>query len=386
MPPRNASVGGDGFRFYPWQGGDTPINREYNAVEPSDLLSVTSIRTLAGTPFQLVAWQIANVVNVAMGTRKITTIGPRGGVKESYAKDGLFPGEFVTRMIATRGAQDQLDEVRKWLRASADEPRDVAAVRGSVTHKMIEMRLPLSVLDDDTIRQHFAAQWAQEKRKVKPEVLDDDVHFVANAMAQYWDMRQQVPFIVIAQEPQVYNLTAGYGGSADVLLWFLGNWVQKHDDPERAPEWKFVPLPAADKMTAPLQKAADAGVITLADVKKIGGQLAVGDWKTSKSVYTSHVCQTIAYMSAEFVAYDGVIDKRLSDLLNAANLGMVIQVRPDHWEVDLFEQRQDVLRAFLGSVAFARFLALFKEPTELFIHSISGKAAGTLQSEVADDE
>jgi hypothetical protein len=257
---------------------------------------------------------------------------------------------------------------------------------------MIEMRLPLSVLDDDTIRQHFAAQWAQEKRKVKPEVLDDDVHFVANAMAQYWAMREAVPFIVVAQEPQAYNLSAGYGGSADVLMWFLGEWKQWDVEEETSEGvimqegWKFCPLPAADKMMKPLQQAADKGVLTLADVKKIGGQLAVGDWKTSKGVYTSHVVQTIAYMSAEFVASDGVIDKRLSDLLNAANLGMVIQIRPDHWEVDLFEQRQDVLRAFLGSVAFARFLAQFKEPTELFIHSISGKAAGTSESKVEDEE
>jgi hypothetical protein len=364
--PADATIRGDGFRMYTWVGGDTEVNRRYNAVEPTDLLSVTSIRSLAGEPFQLVAWKIANVVNLAMGVRKVTRIGPRGGVKEVYVKDGPFPGEFVTRMIESRGVQEKLDDNRRWLRSQADEPRDVAAVRGSVVHKLIELNAPLDMVDEDLVRQRFEMQWAEERRKVKPDVTDEDVAFVTNAIRQYWDMRAHVPFVVAAAEPQVFNLTAGYGGSADAIIWFLPEGTA----PEDVATW---------------QKAADKGTLTLAEIKRVGGVLAVGDWKTSKGVYTGHVVQTTAYMAGEFVASGGVIDVRLSEILEATTLGMVIHIRPNRWAVDMFEFRQDVLRAFLGNVALSRFLAMHKEPQALFTNTITGVAPGTDESEVADD-
>jgi hypothetical protein len=97
------------------------------------------------------------------------------------------------------------------------------------------------------------------------------------------------------------------------------------------------------------------------------------------------VIQTIAYMAGEFVASDGLIDVRLSKLLEAAMLGLVIHIRPDRWGVDLFEMRPDVLRAFAGSCAYARFLALHGKPDDLFIHSLTGKAEGIVALEVSDD-
>ena len=378
--PRNATVNGDGFRIYQWPGGDTPLNREFNAVEAQDLLSVTSIRTLAGEPYQLVNWKIANVVNLATGTRKITVIGPRGGVSEKYVPDGPHPGEFVARMLETRGQQKALDALRRWLRETADEPRDVAAVRGTVVHKLIEDRLPLSVVDRDVIEKRMTTQWTKEKkRKQPPNFLDDDYNFVWNCLVNYWDMRAKVPFVVISQEPQVYNLTAGYGGSADVLLWFLGHWSRSEDG-----DVSFVPLEVLPDVES-LQKRADRGTLTADEIVAVGGQVAVGDWKTSKGVYTGHVTQTTAYMAAEFVAYDGIIDRRLTAILALARLGMVIHIRPDHWSVDLFEMRKDVLRAFFGSVAFARFLAFFKRPEPLFVYSLSGHAEGIEGSDYADD-
>lgn len=384
--PKNATVRGDGFRIYRWEGGDTPLHVKYGATEPSDLLSVTSIRTLAGEPFQLVNWKIANVVNLAMGVRKSVRIGPRGGVTEIYVQDGEFPGEFVTRMLETEGEQKALDDHRRWLRETADEPRDIAAVRGSVVHKMIEMNLPMKVIDRDVIEGRMAAQWAEEKRKQKLAFTDEDYNFVYNAMRQYWDMRTHVPFVILAQEPQVYNLRAGYGGSADVLIWFLGYW-RRREPTEEFPEGEvyFEPLPGAEEAMPVLQKKADARKITAAIIRKTGGQVAVGDWKTSKGVYTNHVIQTTAYMAADFVAEDSIIDERLTDILAMAMLGMVIHIRPNQWAVDLFEFRKDVIRAFLGSVSFARFLALHQRPDDLFIYSLRGEAADTEGSDIADD-
>ncbi len=381
--PKNATVGGDGFRMYPWPGGDTALNRKWGATEPSDLLSVTSIRTLSGEPFQLVNWKITNVVNLATGTRQVVRIGPRGGVNKKWVKDGEFPGEFVRRMIESDG--NNLDDMRRWVRNQADEPRDIAAVRGSVVHKMIEDNLPLRVIDEEVIRKAFARQWAEEKRKVKPDVLDDDVNFVANGMANYWNMRQTIPFVILAQEPQIYNLTAGYGGSADVLIWFLGHWERRNEGTDEE-EVVFVPLPGiglADIVK--WQKEATAGRVTLAIVEEVGGTLAVGDWKTSAGVYTNHVVQTTAYMAGEFIADDYIIDERLSDLLVAAMYGMVIHIRPDHWSVDLFELRKDVLRAFFGSVAFSRFIAMHKTPQSLFIYSMRGQAEDIDELEVVAD-
>jgi hypothetical protein len=403
MPPKNATIRGDGFRMYAWPGADgrpgqdLEVLEKYHATEASDLLSVTSIRSLAGEPYQLVAWKIANVVNLAMGVRKATKIGPRGGVKEVYVKDGPFPGEFVTRMIESRGDQGKLDDNRKWLRSTADEPRDIAAVRGTIVHKLIELNAPLSLVDEDLVRQRFAIQWAEEKRKVKPDVTAEDVSFVINGMRQYWDMRLHTPFVVVAQEPQVYNLTAGYGGSADAIIWFLGNFErgpgEDNDGYDPNADYVFVPLPGYDPATpeglaaiAGWQKAADKGTLTLAQIKGVGGDLTVGDWKTAKGVYTNHVIQTEAYMSAEFVAEDGIIDVRLSDILEATTLGLVIHIRPNFWAMDVFEWRQDIMRAFLGSVAFSRFLAMHKTPDDLFILKLTGVAPGTDESEVVDDD
>ena len=376
--PRNATVNGDGFRIYPWPGGDTELNRRYNAVEQQDLLSVTSIRSLAGTPFQLVNWQISNVVNLAMGTRKQTVIGPRGGISEKNVPDGDPPGEFVQRALAVT-SQKERDELRRWLRQTADAPRDIAAVRGSVVHKLIEDRLPTNIIDQAVIFNRMNKQWAEEKRTTPIAATDQDYNFVWNALIQYEDFRKNVPFVIVAQEPQVYNLSAGYGGSADVLMWFLGSWEYT---PDGVDVW-FNPLPDAD--VEKWQKVADRKQLTREMVEDVGGVLAVGDWKTSKDVYTGHIVQTTAYMAAEFVARDGIIDERLTALLDLADLGMVIQIRPDHWEVDLFELRQDVLRAFFGSVAFARFLAFHKTPDTLLAYRASGQAPDTEESDYTDD-
>lgn len=401
--PRNATVSGDGFRIYQWAGAteahanewgahllalgepeDDVAIRVARAQEPTDVLSVTSIKSLAGENFMLVNWKISNVVNLAMGVRKQVRIGPRGGVKEVYVKDGPFPGEFVTRMIESRGAQDKIDDHRRWLRQQADEPRDIAAVRGSVVHKMIEMNATLDKLDETLIRKFFAQQWAEEKRKVKPEVIDEDIHFVENAMRQYWTMREHVPFVIIAQEPQVWNLEAGYAGSFDVLMWFLGDFAEDGKT--------FIPLPGYDPATeagraaiAILQAKARKQALDIGDVARVGGVLTLGDWKTSKGVYTSHVIQTTAYLAADFVGQDGVIDFRLTAILNATMRGAVIHIRPDFANVDWFDFRMDSNRAFLGSVAYARFLAFNKTPAALFDRSIRTVAEGTDASQIADE-
>ena len=334
--PRNASLSAKGFRFYRWTDAVTG--------EETDVLSVTSIRKLCGEPHNLVSWKVANVVNLAMGVRKREFIGPRGGQRHEYVQDGEFPGEFVRRMVDSGGDTDELARVRGWLNKQADEPRDVAATRGTAVHAAIE--LGLSGTDKAWITNQFAL------KRLTP--TDDDLEFVSDCMRQYRALRADVPFVILSQEPQCWNLTAGYAGSFDALVWMLPE--------ERALQregW---------------QALADEGKVDLADIQKVGGRIVLADWKTSSDVYTDHVTQVTAYLASEFVGADGVKDARVTELLLAAQEGALVHIRPNGWAMDFFDFDAATLLAFLGSCAFARFLALHEKPTALFKSELKGQA------------
>ena len=354
--PENASLNAAGFRMYAWPGGATPLHVEYGATKPMNVISVTAARSLIGTPWQLQQWQINNVVNLATGQRKAEwrdySKSTRGRKVKGYKKDGPFPGEFVTRMLDTEGDEEKLREVRDWLKITADEPRDIAAVRGSVVHKLIEIRAKLSDLSEEVIRWYIDQQWIEEKRKVFPAVTDEDVDFVGNAIANYWDMRATVPFVILAQEPQVWNLRVGYAGSADVILWFL-------PDGEDVAYW---------------QGRANERAVSVETIAEVGGWLGLGDWKTSPDVYTGHVVQGTAYLAGQFVGRGDQIDDRISRILKATMRGLIIKIRPDGWEIDTFRYRDDVSQAFFGEIALARFLLVHEHPGALFDQTLNGAA------------
>lgn len=356
--PENATLNEHGFRMYDWPGGDSDLHREFHADKPATVISVTAARSVIGIPFQLQLWQINNVVNLATGQRRAEwrdySKSKRGRAVKGYKKDGPFPGEFVTRMLATEGDEDKLRAERAWLKTTADEPRDIAAVRGSVVHKLIEIRAPMKSLSEDVIRWYLDEQWVAEKRKVLPTVTDEDIDFVGNGMMNYWDMRREHPFVILAQEPQVWNLRVGYAGSADVLLWFL-----PPSEAGREKHW---------------QDRSNKGLVTVETIEEVGGALGLGDWKTSPEVYTGHVVQGTAYLSGDFIGRNGQIDERLTRLLRATMRGLIIKIRPDGWEVDRFRWREDVVKAFYGEIAFARFLLQNESPTELFDETSSGFA------------
>jgi hypothetical protein len=345
--PKNASINADGFRIYQWVDALTGAE--------TDVLSVTSIRKLCGEPYRLVQWQIANVIDAVLGTQKRTVIGPRGGIKD-VRQVWEFPSEFARMYDATEGRQDKVDEAKKWLRDTADEPRNIGAVRGSMAHHAIEDDADWTRIERPFVVNELAKMVGSgdhaAKARLKKGVSDEDVSFVRNAVRQYWDMRAHVPFVIIAREVQVFNLTAGYAGSFDALAWMLPD------------DWGDRPIPKAS-------------TITLAWVKEHGGgtdQLVLLDWKTSKGVYTDQIVQCHAYLSAEFVGSDGVRDRRLTELLLAAHTGGLVHIRPNAWAVHLFGYTEEVVRAFLGSVAFARFLAKYPEPEPLFTETIKGES------------
>lgn len=339
--PANATIGGDGFRFYRWEDALTG--------ESHDLLSVTSIRKLVGESHVLVNWQLNNVIDTVMGTVKRPAIGKRGKPlkgKNQYVPEE-YPSEFSRLYAASDGMQPKLDELRRWVRDQADEPKNIAGIRGTIVHKGIERNVAFDRVERPWVESVFQDLSAKDKARAKKGVQDEDVKFVRAGVRAYWDMREKVPFIIIAREPQVFNLTLGYGGSADVIIWFL-------------PEG----FPAKD-----LPKAYQ---INLKLVESIGGHTAVGDWKTSKGVYTDQVVQVHAYGAGEFIGQDGVVDHRLTELLRSTSRGVLFHIRPGRWGVHKFEFQQRVFRAFEGSVGFARFLATYPEPGPLFTETITG--------------
>lgn len=361
MPnPKNASIRGDGFRFYSWDPSpqeDPAVLAQYSATEKTDVLSVTSIRALNGLSHQLVSWQINNIINAAMGTTKRIVIGPRGGRNETYVQDGAFPGTFATMLAATNGKQAGLDKTREWLRNTAEKPRDVAAIRGSIVHEAIEIGATIDRIDEAYVDSAVLRLSTRDQAKIKKHggVVEEDVTFVADCVKQYWNLRVNVPFVILAREPQVWNLTAGYGGSADVLAWFL-------------------PAGTSIATLAMWQKRANEGKVFQLDIEANGGHVTLGDWKTSTGVWTDNIVQVHAYLAATFIGTDGRIDRRLTDILTASNEAAVIHIRPEAWTVHFLEFRTDVLRAFLGSVAYARFVATYPEPEPLFTHDIKGAA------------
>lgn len=397
--PADAGIAADGFRWYEWDeaclDGTCEMQQDAHGLsahgtDPVRVLSVTSIRKLCGESYQLVAWQLANLANAACGLTKRPAIGKRGRPlkdKFVYRPDGWsFSTEpepelpaFVQMMLAAE-SQDDLDEARAWLMAAADQPRDTAAIRGTIVHEAIELNASLDRIDEDYVAAAVERLSQRDRAKVEKHggITAEDVDFVRSCVTQYEDMRREVPFVVLAKEPQVWNLTAGYAGSADALIWFLGEWIRVGADENDEDVYEFRPLPGIgpDELRA-WQRKADAGLVTQATIEEVGGVVTLADWKTSKGVYTDQVVQAHAYLAAEYVGRAGVRDERLTALLAASSTAAIIHIRPDAWGVHFSNFETHVLLAFLGSVAFARFLAMHKEPTALFTHHVKGAAAVT---------
>lgn len=347
-------MNGDEFRFYRYTDPDTG--------EQADLLSVTSIRSLCGEGYQLVNWKMANLADAALGTMKRTVIGPRGGVKE-VRQVWEYPSEFARMYADADGQQGRIDDLRRWLREQADEPRNIAAVRGTLSHKAIETNVAWDRIERPYVESAFATLSQRDRKKVKRAVSDEDVSFIRNTVRHYWAMRAEVPMLILAREVRVVNLSVGYAGTFDALVWLWGYITSDG----------FEPMSDAAIADATRMKADK---VTLADINRIGGTLVLLDWKTSKGIHTDQVVQAHAYLAAEF-AVAMRRDARVTDLLNAAMFGGLVHLRPNGWALHLFPYEEEAVRAFLGSVAFARFLAKYPEPTAIFAATLRGASNET---------
>lgn len=169
--PRNAHTDAQsGLRFYRWGDRDLP--------------SVTTIRRLAGMPFNLHAWSVSKVVTRAIEQHdELTRMLTR---PEIPGEKGLIRPRRPREVVLT---ENRNKEAARWLRAAATEERDRAAQLGTTVHD--------------------AATGGKALADVEPAARARLRQF------QHWHSESGAR--IVAVEKQVFNLTLGYAGTFDIL-------------------------------------------------------------------------------------------------------------------------------------------------------------------------
>lgn len=131
---------------------------------------------------------------------------------------------------------------------------------------------------------------------------------------------------ILATEFQVWNLAEGYAGTADLL-------VRLRD-----------------------------GTIWLVDLK------------TGKGVYGEHALQLIAYLMAEFVGADDVVDQETSELLGVARGMAVLHLSDTGWDFRRLVDDPGTWAAFQGLLRFATWMSQHGDADSITIASRKGAA------------
>jgi RecB family exonuclease len=265
--PPNARIGASGLRTYTWQGRELP--------------SVTSVQKMAGLPHGLHQWAVSQVVD-----RAVTEIDKLTEMLNRERK----PREKVLE-------SNRIAEASRWLRSAGTEGRDMAAAVGSAVHDAAATGITPDTIPDvlDTLKDG------------KPVTVDGAS--VRKRLEQFHDWLRVSGAEVLAQEFQVFNLTVGYGGQADLLVRFPS------------------------------------------------GRIALVDLKTGKSVYADHVVQLRAYREAEFVGLNDEVDEDLTVLLMVSTDLGILHLAEDHWEYIALRDDEVAGEAFRGLHAFATWMA-----------------------------
>lgn len=225
-----------------------------------DLPSVTSIRRMAGIPHGLHQWSLGKVID--------------------YALDHL---PDIVRRVAQPDGAAQVKVIRTELRGAATAERDAAAALGTAVHD--------------------AASSGKALTDVGPAI--------APRLRQYQDWLAVSGAEILGSEFQVFNLTVGYAGTADLL------------------------------------------------VRLKDGSIWLVDLKTGKGTYAEFELQVLAYMCGEFVGEDDQINEPLTQLLLQATGGAILHLADDHWEfraLEVGEERLRAIQAFYGLLAFATWM------------------------------
>ncbi len=236
---------------------DPKSGLRYYRWQGRDLPSVTSIRRMAGVPHALNQWSIGKVIDAALDRQR----------------------DIAQRLAS--GDPSQIALLRSELRAAATAERDKAAKLGTAVHD--------------------AAAEGRSLGEVPAEV--------APRLRQYLDWLAKSGAVVLASEFQCWNLTAGYAGTADLL-------VRLRDD-----------------------------------------SIWLIDLKTGKGVYPDHAGQLIAYLMAEFVGEDDKVDEAVTALLHQAKGMAVLHLADSGWEFIQLRADGPTWAAFRGLLEFSRWTA-----------------------------
>lgn len=256
-----------GIRTYAWQGRELP--------------SVTSIQRMAGIPHQLHQWAISQVVDRAVG--------------QHPTLDAMLSRERRPRERALES--NRVSEASAWLRAAATEERDRAAAIGSAVHDSIANGVSPDDIPDEL-----------HTLKDGQPVTVDGVS-VRGRIKQFLDWRRASGATVLAQEFQVFNLTAGYAGSGDLIVGFPS------------------------------------------------GRVALVDLKTGSGVFSDHAIQVRAYREGEFVGAGDVVDDATTTTLRMVTDLGILHLAEDHWEYLALRDDPESGEAFRGLLRFATWMA-----------------------------
>lgn len=265
--PPNSRINGDGLRHYTWQGQLYP--------------SVTTVQRMAGIPHGLHQWAISQVVKRATG--------------EAETLNAMLTRERRKRERVLEA--NRIEEASRWLRKAATEERDRAAAVGSAVHDAVAVGLSPNDIPD-----------VLETLKDGVPVTVDGIA-VRRRVEQFHDWLRASRGAVLAQEFQVFNLSAGYGGSGDLMVGFAG------------------------------------------------GRVVLVDLKTGTSVFVEHVIQLRAYEESEFSGRDDVVDVGVTGLLRDITDRGVLHLAEDHWEYIGLRDSPEAGIAFRGLLTFASFMS-----------------------------
>jgi hypothetical protein len=183
-------------------------------------------------------------------------------------------------------------------RLGSGDPGEVALVRHALRQAATEER-------DKAAQRGTAVHEAAASGKSLADVGSD----IAPHLRQYLDWREKSRVEVLASEFQVWNPTVGYAGTCDLL--------------GRFPD----------------------------------GSTWVIDLKTGKGVYGEHALQLMAYLMAEFVGADDVVDEGLSRELGLAKGIAVLHLGSDSWEFYSLRPDPATWDAFRGLLTFGVWMA-----------------------------
>lgn len=198
-------------------------------------------------------------------------------------------------------------------RVRSGDPRELAAVRTFLRRAATDERDRAAELGTAV---HDAAAEGRALPDVDPAVRP--------RLRQYLDWRAKSQAEILASEFQVFHLGAGYAGSADLLA--------------RFPD----------------------------------GSIDVVDLKTGKGIYPDHALQVMAYLMAEFVGADDVVNEEVTALLHQATGAAVLHLADDGWEYHRLRVDAATWNAYRGLLAFALWSHLHTRVSDIAIASRKG--------------